>query len=311
MFGLLIYLILQFSVYRYFGFYGGIQLYSDLKSCGITISSGLFTGALVTLLVTWKEYFTERKEALEAFYYEVVDIEKATGGIKYFTPDEPYELIENLLKERQTNAIYRELIKQYKKQHMPCDEIKKLITHEAELKFQEFLWENMPSNEKILFEKKSSKEKLLKRKCDEKCKDYKEKIESAMRSYLLFDGVSTRNLNQAYKRMDFFFANKSIKERICDGILQNEIEMVSDIKWENIDFKYYFDVNDGNLSVMFNKIMKLQEKLISKENNNYYRQHNYEVSVEIEQLLKYVNGKMYKVNKVEIEQFLFRSVVKH
>lgn len=97
---------------------------SDLRQLGIAIMGGLFTSAFVTFLISIGGYKNERTEALENVYFAVEDLEREFSKIMYFLipagwqrypvdflPDEPKELVSNLLGELDHNEQNRKFNK--------------------------------------------------------------------------------------------------------------------------------------------------------------------------------------------------------
>ena len=97
------FIILQFRCYELIGVFGGTEFLSNLRQLGIVVTSGLFTSALVTFLISVGEYKNERVEALENIYLAVEDLEREFLKIRYFLPDEPKELVQNVLGELDNN----------------------------------------------------------------------------------------------------------------------------------------------------------------------------------------------------------------
>lgn len=84
---------MQFRCYELIGIFGGTIFLSNLRQFGMVITSGLFTGAFVTFLISVNEYKNERLEALESIYLAAEDLEREFSKIKYFLPNEPKELV--------------------------------------------------------------------------------------------------------------------------------------------------------------------------------------------------------------------------
>ena len=91
--------------------YGGTIFLSDLRQFGIIITSGLLTGALLTFAISIYEYKNERQEALEGMYLASYNVEREFSKIKYFLPDEPRELVHDVLGEFEDNESNRKFNK--------------------------------------------------------------------------------------------------------------------------------------------------------------------------------------------------------
>lgn len=242
-FGIVVFTFLQFRIYRYFYIfknYTNRELLSTWKGYGITISSGIFTSAFVTFLIARGDYFYERRRTLENIYIESEELQRAFSKIKYIFPDEPKKLVHDLLGEIDNNES-SEKINQYFLEEFENIEIPKEakemyaayclpISHKAEIKFKEYLWEHTEDNVKVLFNDSESKEKYLDKECKKKIEKYNQELDNAMKSYITFKDVRTKGLTAAFGSLDFILANKSIRQHIFEKLYKKQIEQVNKAK---------------------------------------------------------------------------------
>lgn len=102
-----VFVILQLRLYRFIGISSNDSLLSNLKDAGLVISGGCFTSSFVTLLISIKEYQSERKKALEKLYFAAYDILVPFMGTYPFLLNEPFELVKNCLGEIDNNNFYQ------------------------------------------------------------------------------------------------------------------------------------------------------------------------------------------------------------
>lgn len=299
--GITVFAVLQFQLYELIGIYGGAIFLSNFRQFGIVVSSGLFTSAMVTLIISSSEYKNERTESLENMYLAAEDLEQEFLKINYFLPDEPKELVQNVLGELDNNAIIlrhnkqlEESISKFKNQQK-ADEFYRhnwiKLNYDAQKEFRDYVWENTNNRIKEIYTEPSQIKEYLDRECKEKIEKYNSQLENTMRSFLRFQEVRTKSVTAAYGKLDFLFANKSIRCHIYEKLYHKLVEEVDLIKEKNFYFSQYFDGKGGNKSLQCSFIWELQESLLSEDENFYYRQFDFDLSTEIVQVLVYANGK--------------------
>lgn len=302
--GLVVFTFFHFGIYRYFHIlesYPNREFLSIWKGYVITISSGVFTSAFVTLLVAESDYLYGRRKALENIYYASEDLQRVFAKIKYIFPDEPIELVCDLIGEIDGNVRSEEYNFYLKEQLENSDDLegaKKLydechmpITHDTENKFKEYIWEHTEERIKKDYEKPHMKKDYLDSVCKKKIEQYSEQLDNAMKSYVVFNEVRTKELSSTYDELNFIFANKSIRQNIYNKLYRKQVEQINMINQANFHFNLYFEGKSGSRAVMLDFIWKLQESLTSEDENAYYRQYVYEVDNEMIQVLVYANGK--------------------
>lgn len=298
--GIVGFIILQFRCYELIGISGGTEFLSNLKQLGIVITSGLFTSALVTFLISAVEYRNERVEALENMYLTAEDLEREFLKIKYFLPDEPKELVQSVLGELDNNESdmrfnkhLAEVTAKFENQQK-ADEVYSRnymkLDYDAQNAFRDYVWQNTDERTKEVYKEPFQIKEYLDEECKKKIEKYSRQLEDAMRSFLRFQEVRTNALTAAYGEMDFLFANKSIRNRIYEKLYQRLLNEVRLIKEKNFHFQLYFDGKGGNRAVQCSFIWELQDSLLSEDENCYYQQFSFDLAVEMVQVLVYANG---------------------
>lgn len=325
--GMIVFAILQFELYRYVNLFlnsvvdfylkwscsfqiwasNNNELLSQWDGFGKTIFSGIFTSALVTFLIARGDYLYERKRSLENMHLESEELQRAFMKIKYILPDEPKKLVCDLLGELESNNDSERNNRYFQERFKDIEDPQKaeemynkyysLISHKAEIKFKDYLWEHTVDDMKKFFTTPESKEEYLDKECKNKIEKYTQELEEVMKSYIIFKDVRTKELTAAYGNLNFVFANKSIRKHIFENLYDKQIKQVNEIRKHIFYFESYFKGNGESIALLFDRVWELQTSLISEDKDAYYRQYLYDVDCEIVQTLIYANG---KVNPEEI-----------
>lgn len=312
--GIVGFAILQFRLYVLIGIYGGTQFLSDLRQFAMVITSGLFTSAMVTLLISVSEYRNERVDALENMYLAAMDLEREFSKIKYFLPDEPKELIQNVLGELDNNdweSKYNEnlatSVLNFEDQQKADDAYEKYhmeLKHDAQKAFRDYVWEHCDEREKAAMTEPFQIKDFLDRTCAEKIEKYDEQLKETMKSFLRFQEVQTSAITAAYGKMDFIFANKSIRINVYNKLYRKLFDTVNLIKNSNYHFDLFFSGKGGTRAVQCEFVWKLQDKLLSEDEDHYYRQFDFDITTEMVQVLVYANGKVNKDEFPELKGYM-------
>jgi len=318
--GLVVFTFFHFGIYRYFHFlesYPNRELLSIWKGYVITISSGVLTSAFVTLLVAGSDYSDGRHKALKNVFYASEDLQRIFGKVKYIFPDEPIELVSGLFGEIDGNARSEEYNLYFMEQLKNVDNsdrTKKLydechmpITHDAENKFKEYIWEHTEERIKKDYKEPHMKKDYLDSVCKKKIEQYSEQLDDAMKSYVAFNEVRIKELRAAFGDLNFIFANKSIKKEIENRLYLKQVNQINLIKHTNFHFNLYFEGKGGNRAVMLDLVWKLQDSLTSEDENAYYRQYMYDVDNEIIKVLLYADKKTYKNESQDKKHYLITT----
>lgn len=309
--------ILQLRCYKLMGIYGGTRFLSDLRQLGIAIMGGLFTSAFVTFLISMGEYKNERREALENVYFAAEDLEREFIKIKYFLPDEPKELVSSLLGEldnneqnKKFNKMLSEAVAQFENRQ-EADEIYERncqrLEYDAQDAFRDYIWEHTDERTKEACREPLQIKEYLDKVCAEKIKTYREQLENSMKSFLRFQEVRTNSMTEAYKRLDFLFANKSIRNHIHEKLYCRILEEIKQIKEESYHFDLYFSGKGGNSAVQYSIVWKLQKTLLCEDQDWHYRKFDFDIVTEMVQILVYANGAKNKNEFPQINEYKLQA----
>lgn len=317
--GIIVFTFLQLRFYN--GFYQCISevfnnnkdLMVSVKEYFIIISSGLFTGAFLTFLISLRDYFIERRETLERIYLASEDLQRSFSKLEYIFPDESKELITNLFSEIDSNKINEK----FNEQIFGCSSYRvdtelykqeRPISYEVKEQFVNDIYERyVPKDRQMENNEKNKIKNCVDDLCDEKITKYEKQIEKVIKSYLYFNSVRTRELTAAFGRLDFIlpFANKRIRNHIYNNLYIKQIKTINTIKERNYHFNLYLEGKGGNRGVMLNFIWYLQDMLVSEDEKFYYRQYQYDIDTQMFEILilaygnknknKFPDKKEYKV----------------
>lgn len=274
----------------------------------MTISSGLFTSAFVVLLVSIKEYWYERKKALEKLYFAAYDILHTFMGIYPFITDEPIKIVAECLGEIDNNKFNEETNKQLK-ERIPDIESESLIPYDnfAKKKYKMYLLSNMATNEILKYRTLNQLDEYLEKQYDYNMNRYIMYLEKSIDSYLRFDSIDCKEMTIAINEIDFLFANKTIRKRVFDDLYLYVFQMVFRVKNHMNDFKSYTTGRTDCKKLLCKTLENLQTELLDEEKNQIYRSFCFKLNTEMSYLLKDANGKDFPNNPIEKDNFIICS----
>ena len=243
-----------------------------------------------------------------------MDLQREFSKIKYFLPDEPKELIQNVLGELDNNdwdSKYNEnlatSVLNFEDQQKADDAYEKYhmeLRHDAQRAFRDYVWEHADEREKTAMTEPFQKKDYLDRTCAEKIEKYDKQLKETMKSFLRFQEVRTSAITAAYGRMDFIFANKSIRLNVYEKLYRKLFDTVNLIKKRNSHFELFFSGRGGNRANQCEFVWELQDKLLSEDEDHYYRQFDFDITTEMVQVLVYANGKVNKGEFPELKDYM-------
>lgn len=222
---LLLFAILQFRLYHFFGVVGDGSL-ANLRDFLMIASSGLFTSACVTFIISIREYFDTSWAALRDLKRLVNNISKKLKSVAWYDPQIPSDILINYfqLKYRSSLTFWEELLEHYKRiGKNPPTEVLDAIKKEEKIKkaFREQAWKNTPLRMRPLFYNEREKECFL----DERVPLYEKEIEESIKLFFeslqIFKHYDYFQIQSAIDSMDFFFFKK--RKIILQSILQQEL----------------------------------------------------------------------------------------
>lgn len=256
---------------------------SNILSFVFTITSGIFSGTIVSVFIYIAEYSTERRSSLENYYIISNSFLNNFLKIKYLEERDEYYIL----------ADYEKYIV-FKDCKYLGDISDKYINA---VKFYKL--------ENVLEDKAASE-------LDQKLIDLKNKVEIVIDKYLEFDIVKYGDNEFAYGLIYFFFRQKR-KRELYKKIHSPQKDMLRKIKDTNFHFREYKNAKNGNLHVMLDYIFKLQSNIFSVESNE---QNNYDIisntfCEEIYEELEKFRAKIYGQEPIEREKFIVEAIYRN
>ena len=260
------------------------------------VFAGVFTSALVTLLVSIGEYHIAKKRALEDFYRAEQSLLFQFKRLKVLTTKLPINLLQECIRE--------EIIAN-------LGASSSVNAHqEAKL----LLWEQLTPEFQRVIEADGSKDQFLENDLKRTIENDKAALEEVIQQYLQFEKeASIKELFLAYTDIDFIFDNEKILgsllyDKILKG-LQKAMETVLDLTYH---LRIYTDATDkcdsGNILGILSMIVEVQEYLFEvKEEKEYTAVYNrlwYEMDSYSYELLKYIYGNRFKESMPDKRRYI-------
>lgn len=305
---IIIYLFLQFQLYHYLGLYGGTVFCYNLRLSVMTISSGIFTGAFVTLLISIKEYLHERKKALERLYFAANDILNAYMKLWPFFTDEPLALVAECLGEIDANNFYEETNKELLDK-IPSIDTEYLLpcSYVAKKKYKFLLLSKMKKEDILEQKTLINLDKELDRQYSYNTKKYIMHLEHCIDSFLELESVSCREMTIIMGDLDFIFSNKTIRSKIYKELYSIVLNTVNEVKGNLHHFKLYKSGKGDSKQQQCHIIERLQNKLFCEDDHFIYYDFCYRIDTEMTYLLKVANGKKDNNTMPDKRQFIIHS----
>lgn len=100
------------------------------------------------------------------------------------------------------------------------------------------------------------------------------------------------------------FLQISLSETIYNKLYHKLFDVINFIKEKNFHFNLYFSGEGGNRAVQCAFVWELQERLLSEDEDCYYRQFDFDIATEMVQVLVYANGKANKSEFPELKRYM-------
>ena len=227
---------------------------SKVSSIILNIGIGVLGSGIVSLVITFSEYFVEKRRVQERYYNEAFKLIRNLNEITYTTITDEIKLLAAYDIERQSDKWRPEFGMELK-----TDAFQALYDYYNRC--------DIDLGEPILNDEKT---KAI---IDVRLNIIKNNIEKSMHSYINIDSISLEGFENAYG--DFFFItdvlrkkNNKKRSKIYSSIHKTIRDMYRLINQENYHFKIYFDAENGNMPVMAEKIDYCNKQLFSIETMN-------------------------------------------
>lgn len=229
-----------------------IFFYGNSSSIIFNIGIGVLGSGVVSFVMTFSEYFVEKRSAQEQYYNASLKIIKILHKIVYAPIGEEAKLIAAYNHERQGDKWRQELGVELELGHF-----QNLCDYYNKSPFCDF-------GEFVIGEEKTQVF------VDVRLESIKNNIEDAMKSYIAIDSVSLEDMENAYGNL-FFISdlvrrkNDKLRNKIYLSIHNKIREMCRYITQENYHFNIYFTEKNGNMPAIVDKIESCNEQLFLVE----------------------------------------------
>ncbi len=207
------------------------------------ISLACFGSAVLGLVVAITAYSAERRDVMEQFWDEGIELTNGIRRIKHIEFDEPIELVKDAIREKTGGFL-----SDNKDGH-------------AKEKLKEWIEENQyPDDGRLDYEE------VLEKHYQRKIKAYQQSVIDCAQSYIDFSVSNIRSLSNAYGRMDYLFANSSTRRSAYNKVYRR----IYDFHKKCCEEAYHFTSmisEEGNVVVCFDKILELDAILYKQEEN--------------------------------------------
>lgn len=326
---LIIFTILEFRLYP-----NGMKIWicSILKNNAktmedylITIFSGIFTGAILSVFITLREYMDAKEYDLVEYYKASSEINRIIHKIPYLDIRQPYDLVEACIAEEDGNKRRVRYNEQLKRAigESECSEENKHIAYEnnyeemifvAKEKMQEYIWDMQDEKTKETLEEIGRREYFLEQQYDDIMKKYYEKIDEIMKCYIEFGKIDYWKVEDEYGKIDFLLGNKKRRNMfIYKNLHEKERNFRGKIRATAFHFQEYYQEDVGNLPVQLSKIIEVQKEIFTREDRTsgytVYNTLSYTLDRDLTTLLKMVYGKKYEGEMPEKIDYVVTSVI--
>lgn len=263
--------------------------YKELKT-GYDISLAIFGSAVLGFLMSLIEYFSERRDAMEEFWTETINVLTQYRKAKPLVLSEPEELVLNSLSEDESNK----LIESYGETVAKSLGFKK--ENRAKGAYIAWLEDHVPMS----FQEDDDISEIFDEIYKNSLVQDRTQISSVIDNYIELSQISLNKLNNAYGNLDFLFGNKKIRLKAYNEILNRLREIRKTIYEETYHFKLWKE-GKGNFVICTQKAIKVSNILftsVESESDGFKQKCIYQEAFdEISESLEDFRIKIYWTNK--------------
>lgn len=209
------------------------------------IAMAIFGSSILGCIMSFVEYFSERKRAMEEFYQEAIRILAKFRKAKPLQLTEPEELIRNCIFEKMKNDDYVSL--------KMDDEVQ----YTEKVKYLEWLKKYKPE---IFIGVGADEEKTYQTKIEEA----ETMIKDCIYNYSQLAHISFAKLDSAYGNLDFLVANHTIRVKAYNEIFDKMRSIRNEIFLANTHFELWKH-GKGNFIFCTDKVIEINKKLFIEE----------------------------------------------
>ena len=209
------------------------------------VAMAIFGSSILGCIMSFVEYFSERKRAMEEFYQEAIRILAKFRKAKPLQLTEPEELIRNCIFEKMKNDDYVSL--------KMDDEVQ----YTEKVKYLEWLKKYKPE---IFIGVGADEEKTYQTKIEEA----ETMIKDCIYNYSQLAHISFTKLDSAYGNLDFLVANHTIRVKAYNEIFDKMRSIRNEIFLANTHFELWKH-GKGNFIFCTDKVIEINKKLFIEE----------------------------------------------
>lgn len=208
----------------------------------LNIGYGILGSSVVTLVITFSEYFIEKRKGLESYLIAIYECLSCISKIQYTkTVEEKYFIAKFDYKSwfnSFNDSLSEEQIQPYKEYFISNGKVNKDISDTEFLNFMQ-----------------------------EKIKVQREKMKTVMQTYIDFAEFSMEKVNESYANIYFlnFSINKKKRQNLYDTFLKKLNETHRKVEIQSRHFNDYIKAENGNMPVMLGKIEELNKLFFREE----------------------------------------------
>lgn len=218
------------------------------------MSLAIFGSALLGMIVSVIEYFSERRNSMEMFWQEARKTLFILKKAKPITTREPKNIIIECLGEKASNELFKENEPQAKILGLKQSD-------EALNKYIEWLKKNNPLPADF---PEQEKYKMFKEMAISNIDKYIKQFKGLIDVYIELSKIDLEKLNSSYAGLDFLFGNCTIRKMAYEEIYHKIHHFVSEIRKETIHFELWKQ-GKGNFVICCDKLYSLDEKIFKHE----------------------------------------------
>ena len=212
------------------------------------VAMACFGSAFLGCIMTFLEYFAVPRSTMELFMEETRKVAAAFSKVPIVAFSAPRKLVLNALAEEWANASVL-----FAESEKKCDAKNALI---------EWL---KPFYQSDMSEVISQEE--LDKDYQQLITDAKSSIEKSAKAYIALRDYDTNPLSDAYGALDFVLGNK-YRQKVYEGIYKPLADVDKKICRESYHFQEYFKARNGNLPVITDKVLEVQDQIFEAKESD-------------------------------------------
>ncbi len=291
------FILVQFELYKNIGLYNCIiesldaDFLHNLKLFVITIASGVFVSAFLTLIISIKNYKSQKKRLLDEIYLKSTDIINEIFKIRLLEFDRSFCEVLEIIDEEQENDSYKvanaqiiEMTKKWKKkkrkefikEHYFCKD-------DVKIKVKKQIIDDLPIYSKRVIEKKETLESYAEKEYQKALNNYYNIIDSAIKSFAEYKSWYCHDLTLLMLDVDFF--KKETGRKINEKLYRKLHAQIGAIRKVGSICDSYLNSEKFDRRFLMQEIAYVQKTMIDKKDRLTYNHFAYDIETELDKLL--------------------------